>query len=290
MTGGAGADVQGGTTPSPSTPARAQARALLRRTRGRRPPRTGDRRRLRLVVAYDGTNYAGWQRQGDRVSVQEILETALEQVVGHPVRVAGSGRTDAGVHAEGQVAAFDTTADLPPRAFGALLGQILPHDVRIGAAEACDPDFDPQRAARSKLYRYTLLAAPGPCPARERTAWRLETAPDPARMRAAAAHLVGTHDFRGFRTDPGPLRRDEDTVRTVERIGVEPAGDLLLVEVEGRGFLYMMVRNITAALVLVGHGGRDPSWVAEVLAARDRTRLPPPAPAKGLCLVRVVYG
>ncbi len=276
------------------TPARRAARSLLRRRRrtrrDRAAPLAPTARRFRAVVAYDGTRWAGWQRQHEAVGVQEILEAALEAATGAGVSCAAAGRTDAGVHAEGQVVAFSCATGLPATALKHLCDQLLPDDVRVLRVEDAPEGFDPQHDAVRKLYRYTLLVAPEERPALRSLAWRIDRRPDLPAMERAAALLVGTHDFRAFRNDPGPERRDEGTVRTVEALTVAAAWDLVRIEAVGPGFLYMMVRNLTAALVAVGLGEREPAWVAEVLASRDRRRLPPPAPAQGLTLVRVEYG
>lgn len=279
------------------TPARAAARArLLRPARrpGASPPPVlrpdAPSRRLRAVVAYDGSAFAGWQRQRDHVAVQELLEVAIEDATGIAVTVAAAGRTDAGVHAEGQVAAFDTRTALPASAVKHLCDHVLPPELRVLSVDDAEPGFDPQRECAGKLYRYLLRPGVPETPTWSRIAWCLREPLDLGAMRAAAAHLVGTHDFRAFRTDPGPERRGEDTVRTVTRLDVEAALGLVRVEAEGPGFLYMMVRNLTAALVEVGTGRRPPGWAADVLASRDRRLLPPPAPAAGLCMVRVTYG
>ena len=276
------------------TPARLLARTLLqrqaRRRRDKAPPVRDEARRFRAVVAYDGTAYAGWQRQRERVSVQEILEAAIEAATGLPASVASAGRTDAGVHADGQVIAFDSATGLPAQALRHLFDHLLPGDVRVRRVEETHAGFDPQRDAVRKLYRYALLRTADDLPRWRHAAWHVPGDLDLAAMRAGAARLLGTHDFRAFRNDPGPERRDEGTVRTVEAISVEEAAEFLRIDVTGPGFLYMMVRNVTAALVAVGRRAHGDAWIGEVLAARDRSRLPPPAPAAGLTLVRVEYG
>jgi tRNA pseudouridine38-40 synthase len=276
-----------------TTPARIAARDRLVRP-PRRPtdgaPPVGDRpRRFRAVVAYDGSDYAGWQRQRDLVSVQEVLEAALEAATGLPVTLAAAGRTDAGVHAEGQVVAFDSRTLLPASALRHLCDHVLPDSLRVRVVEEAPEGFDPQRACVRKLYRYLVRTSPAPAPAWRAVAFTVPGPLDVARMREAASHLVGTHDFRSFRNDPGPERRGEDTVRTLERLSVDEALGLVRIEAEGPGFLYMMVRNLAAALLEAGSGRRPPAWAGEVLRARDRTLLPPPAPPGGLSLVRVDY-
>jgi tRNA pseudouridine38-40 synthase len=275
------------------TPARKTAESLLqrlpRKRRDKPPPIADAARRFRAVVAYDGTPYAGFQRQRDHVTVQEILEACIESATCLPVTIFGAGRTDAGVHAEGQVVSFDSTTALPASALRHLCDHMLPEDVKVHRLEEAPADFDPQRHCVRKLYRYAAIELPRPSPRLRHFAWQLERELDLDAMRAGAARLVGTHDFKAFRSDPGPSRRDFGTTRTVERIDVERRGECVGIDVVGPGFLYMMVRNIAAALVAVGLGERTPSWVGEVLASRDRRRAVPPAPAHGLTLVSVDY-
>lgn len=273
------------------TPARRAAverLRTLRRSSGT-PPVGEERRRYRGIVAYDGTDYHGWQRQRELLTVQELLEAALDRATATVVTVHGSGRTDSGVHADGQSFAFDSETALPVEGILHRTRHLLPHDVRLVALERAADDFDPQRHAVGKHYRYTLLCSPRPSPAWERTCHRVEDELDLPAMQAAAAVLVGRHDFRSFRTDPGPARRDQDTVRTIHSLTVTPSAELLLVDVVGEGFLYMMVRNLVAALLAVGRGAWDDERVAQVLAARDRSLVPPPAPPQGLCLREVHY-
>jgi tRNA pseudouridine38-40 synthase len=155
--------------------------------------------------------------------------------------------------------------------------------------EAAPAGFHPQLHAVRKLYRYTMSTAATEMPRLRRVFWNAGGPVDVPAMRAGAAHLVGTQDFRAFRSDPGPRRRGETTVRTIESIELRADGELVTLDVVGPGFLYMMVRNVTSALVAVGRGAKPPGWIADVLALRDRSLLPPPAPAHGLTLVRVEY-
>ncbi len=279
--------------PRGDTPARAQARRMLRRPprrrRDRPPPVADAPRRFRAVVAYDGTSYAGWQRQRELVSVQELLECALEAATRLPVSAAAAGRTDAGVHADGQVVAFDCATALPASALRHICDHLLPDDVRVLRLEESPPGFDPQRDAVRKLYRYAVLRTDARLPRWRNLTWHVPGPLDVEAMRDAARRLVGTHDFRAFRNDPGPGRRGEGTVRTLERLDVTPLAEFLRIEAVGPGFLYMMVRNLVAALLAVGRAERSPHWVEDALASRDRRRLPPPAPAAGLTLVSVAY-
>jgi tRNA pseudouridine38-40 synthase len=274
------------------TPAREAARALLRRRplAGRRPPRTVEETALyRAIVAYEGSDWSGWQRQHEPVSVAEMLEAAIELATEAPTSVHAAGRTDAGVHAEGQAISFTSPTALPADGLRSICDMILPPSIRVAHLEPAPGGWNPQRDAVRKLYRYRLLEAPRPAPARERTAWRVGARLDLDRLRAGAAHLLGRHDFRAFRNDPGPERRGEDTVREIERLEVERVEDSVRLDVQGPGFLYMMVRNVTAALTEVALGRQDPAWIGTLLASRDRREGPPPAPPQGLTLVRVWY-
>jgi len=221
-----------------------------------------------------------------------MLEAALATATATATRIVvhGAGRTDAGVHAVGQAIAFESDAELPPDAIRHICLQILPPSIRISSVEEAPAGWSPQTDAVRKLYRYRILESARPAPALERVAWRLDRPLDLSAVRAGARHLVGRHDFRAFRNDPGRERRAEGTVRTIERIDVERRLDLLHFDVVGPGFLYMMVRNVTAALVEVGTGRRSVDWVAELLASEDRRQGPAPAPPHGLTLERVEYG
>jgi len=247
---------------------------------------------FRLVLEYDGSDFAGWQVQaGGARTVQGCLEAAVLRVTGQPVRVSGSGRTDAGVHARGQVAALALN-DAPEAGFDArglqrALNGVLPPDVAVIDAAPASLDFDPRRDARSKLYVYSIWNARERSPLRVRTHWWVPQALDLAAMSGAARCLTGRHDFTSFQTSGTAVK---NTVRTVSRLDVlgKSRGELVI-EVEGDGFLRHMVRNIVGTLVEVGRGRRTPESMSAVLAARDRRRAGATAPARGLTLVRVRY-
>ena len=218
-----------------------------------------------------------------------MIEAALCLATGTQVSVHASGRTDAGVHADGQAVSFSSSTALPAEALRNISLMLLPPSIRMLHVEEAPEGWNPQRDAVEKLYRFRLIEAQSARPALERVAWRVGQPLDLDRVRAAAAPLVGRHDFRAFRNDPGALRRGENTVREIVSIEVERALGLVQLDVRGPGFLYMMVRNLTAALVEVATGREEPEWVARVLASRDRRLCPSPAPAHGLTLVRVRY-
>ncbi len=243
-------------------------------------------RTLRLVVEYDGTDFVGWQRQREGRTVQGCLEAAFAAMVGQPVRVKGAGRTDAGVHAEGQVAAADVEVSIPVLGFCKGLNGHLPLDIAVLSVEDAEPGFDPRRTSRGKVYRYTIWNHPVRSPLRARTSWHVRGPLDVDRMRAAAALLIGEHDFRGFRAaDCGRL----STQRTIRRITITRGGALLAIEVEGTAFLKNMVRIIAGTLVAVGRGALTLDDVRTVLTGGDRTLAGETAPPQGLTLVRVIF-
>jgi tRNA pseudouridine38-40 synthase len=242
--------------------------------------------RLKLTVEYDGTEYVGWQRQLNGLSVQEVLERALGDLFGVDVTTEAAGRTDAGVHALGQVVAFDAPRMLPLTAYLRGLSALLPEDISVVGAEEVSAGFDPRRMSRGKRYRYLISNRPVRSPLRRRTHWQLFAPLDVAAMQAAARPLVGTHDFSAFRAANCEALT---TSRTLREVSVSSFGDVVQFDVEGTAFLKHMVRNVVGTLVEVGRGRQEIPWVAEVLASQDRTRAGPTAPAQGLLLVEVRY-
>jgi tRNA pseudouridine38-40 synthase len=250
----------------------------------------------RLTLAYDGTDFAGWQAQraGAARTVQGTVEAALARLHdGARVAIAGAGRTDAGVHALGQVASFELARDWDPAALLRALNALLPDDVRVLAADRTAPGFHARRQATGKLYRYVLDAGPVQLPTRRRGAghvsWTLSEEP----MRALAAALVGRHDFAALASAGSSVKT---TVRTVTRSEIrradgegEGAGEGWVYEVEADGFLRKMVRSMVGALVEAGRGTWTIERLREALASRDRRAWPAPAEARGLTLVRVSY-
>ena len=243
-------------------------------------------RRLRLVVEYDGTDFSGWQRQANGFTVQEAIERAAARIVGGPVSVVGAGRTDAGVHAMGQVAALTIDKPIKLRGIQRGLNTYLPREVSIVSVDEVPIDFDPRRDAERKLYRYRVWNSETRNAVEDRYAWHVRPALDTAAMQQAAALLVGRHDFAGFRA--ADCER-QTTVRTMMRDDVARTGLAVTIEVEGEAFLKNMVRIISGTLVSVGRGRHSVADVAALLVHKDRTRGGETAPAKGLCLVRVDY-
>ena len=246
-------------------------------------------RRLRFVLEYDGSEFAGWQIQPAERSVQGVLEEALREITGESRRFSPAGRTDAGVHAVGQVAHVDCATHLEVPALGRALNAVLPRDVAVQALEIAPSDFHARHDASAKLYIYRILNRATPSPVRARFAWHLRSPLDVAAMAEAAASVVGTHDFSAFRGAPGGSDEEVSPRRTLHRLNVVALGDEVRVEAEGRSFLRHMVRNLAATLVEIGQGRRPASEMAKVLESRDRANAAPTAPAHGLCLERVRY-
>jgi len=241
----------------------------------------------RLLLEYDGTDYAGWQWQPGYRSVQGELERALARVMGQErVCAVGSGRTDAGVHAAGQVASFTSPVERAPRNLRLGLNSLLPPDITCLEAGLAPDGFDARMHALGKLYRYRLLDGNRRSALRARFVAHEHGELRVTAMAEAAAHLAGTHDFTSFRATGSDV---PGSVRTLHRVDVARVGDEVVFEVEGDGFLRHMVRIIVGTLLEVGRGRRDPGWVAQVLAARDRGEAGRTAHAQGLCLVRVRY-
>jgi tRNA pseudouridine38-40 synthase len=246
-------------------------------------------RTLRLTIQFDGTAYVGWQRQQTGTSIQGLIESALEPIEGAAVTVHGAGRTDAGVHALGQVAHVSLTAALEPPTLARALNAVLPADVRILSVEEVDPSFHARFSARGKIYEYRIINAPIVSPFLRLYAWHVLPPLDLEAMRQAAACLTGTNDYAAFQ---GAGSDVPDTVRTIRSLEWQDGGgyDLpLVMRIEGDGFLRHMVRNIVGTLVEVGFGRWPPGRVAAILESRDRTRAGATAPARGLFLVRVQY-
>lgn len=246
-------------------------------------------RHVKLVLAYDGTDFHGWQRQAGVRTVQAELENVLRRILRHPLHVDGASRTDAGVHARGQVASVVTTSPIPVERLQRAVAHHLPEDVALLYAAEVPLEFNPSRDARTKLYRYRVFnadARPAGVLA-ERYTWHVWYSLDLEQMRAAAAELVGTHDFAAFASAGGDR---QSTVRTVRRIEIRRRIDEVLIDVEGDGFLYRQVRNMVGTLVEVARGHWTRERVRVFLAGRRRAEAGTTAPPQGLCLQWVRYG
>ncbi len=242
--------------------------------------------RFKLTLEYDGTAYHGWQVQPGLPTIQGILEARLGRFTGAPVAIRGAGRTDAGVHARGQVASFSALLRLEPATLKRALNANLPHDIVVREAEEAGEDFDARFSARSKMYRYTLLARDTPSALAARTSLFVPSALDFSAMAAATARVVGTHDFSAFRAGTCAAR---SPVRTVMAAGWRQEGEFWHFEVTANAFLQHMVRILVGTLLEVGRGRWHPEALAEILASRDRRRAGKTVPPHGLCLVEVHY-
>ena len=245
------------------------------------------RRKIKLTIAYDGTEYHGWQVQPGMKTVQETLCKAATGLVGRKVHVHGASRTDAGVHALGQAGLIETVTPIPTENFPRALNDRLPRDIAVlSAEEPPNWNFDLIGDVTRKLYRYTICTTKIR-PVRDiRFVWHLPGQIDITAMQEAAQHLVGKQDFRSFAS---AADQRKSSVRTVFRCDVLTCGDNILIEVEGDGFLYNMVRNIVGTLVEIGMGKRPAVQMGAILAARDRSQAGATAPAHGLCLMAVRY-
>ncbi len=241
---------------------------------------------FKLILEYEGTAYHGWQFQPGLPTIQGLLQDTLAQIVGVPVQVTGAGRTDAGVHALGQVASFraDTRLDAPT--LRRALNASLPRDIVIRHAEEVPPKFDAQRSARSKTYRYSILSRDHPSALLARHSLYVPVPLEFAAMARAGEFMIGTHDFSAFRAGTCTA---VTSVRTVLQASWRPEGDLWHFEITANGFLQHMVRILVGTLLEVGRGKHRSSHVRDVLASRDRRRAGKTAPPHGLCLVEVHY-
>ena len=258
-------------------------------------------RTLKLTLAYDGAAYAGWQRQDRAPTIQALLEEALAEIEGHAVVVHGAGRTDAGVHALGQVASVQLAHRIDGVTLVRALNAKLPEDIRVLRAEEASVDFHARFGARRKVYRYWLGSGPIASPFDRHYAWHLPNRPRLEDMRQAATTLCGTHDFAAFHTAGGDMPA-HSTVRTLFAVSVNESTapsflaavppvlvDYITIDITGDGFLRHMVRTIAGTLVEVGLGRRTAGTVAETLASRRRPQAGPTAPSHGLFLVRIEY-
>ena len=244
-------------------------------------------RTMRLTIAYEGTEFHGWQYQPALPTVQGLVMAAAERILGAPVKIVGASRTDAGVHALRQVASLTTASPIAPDALRRALNALLPPAVRV--LEACDAavGFDARRSARGKRYAYLIDRGVAPDPFRRRYAWHVPYALDERAMRDGLSLTRGAHDFSAFCAAAGRGRTPMCTVRSTR---VVRRKQWLVLLISADSFLHHMVRNLVGSLVEVGRRAQAPGWMAELIASRDRTRAGPMAPAHGLALVRVLYG
>jgi tRNA pseudouridine38-40 synthase len=243
-------------------------------------------RNIKLILEYDGTGFHGFQRQRKLRTVQGVLERRFSKLLGEEIKIVGAGRTDAGVHALGQVGNYHTTRPVALDRLGGALNAALPEDVKVQAWEEVGAEFHARRCARSRAYRYTLIERAAPSPIAGRFALVLPDRLDLAAMNEAAAPLVGRHDFRAFQASGSETKTTE---RNLTRLECRRTGRRIEIAAEADSFLYQMVRNIVASLIAVGQGRIEGGALTEALASGQRLPKCPPAPACGLCLVQVSY-
>ncbi len=243
-------------------------------------------KRIGMVVAYDGTNYCGWQIQPNGTTIQGVLNDCLSELLGEKIEVMGASRTDAGVHALGNVCVFDTNTRIPGEKISYALNQSLPEDIRIQLSEEVEPDFHPRYADSEKTYEYRILNRHFPVPTERLYSYFYHYRLDEQLMREAASFLIGRHDFASF---CGSGAQVKSTVRTVTRAEIFRDGDIVTIRISGTGFLYNMVRIIAGTLIEIGNGQYPPEKMKEIMDARDREAAGPTAPARGLTLMGIEY-
>lgn len=242
--------------------------------------------RVKLVVAYDGTNYCGWQVQDNGITIEEVLNRELSDLLKEDITVIGASRTDSGVHALGNVAVFDTETRIPPEKISFALNQRLPEDIRIQESCQVADDFHPRFCDTIKTYEYKIWNARFPNPVVRLYSKFVYYKIDMEKMQKAADYLVGEHDFKSFCSTRTQV---ENTVRTVTEITFRREGDMIIMKICGTGFLYNMVRIIMGTLLKCGMGMYEPEYVKEILEACDRQKAGPKAEACGLTLVGIEY-
>ena len=243
-------------------------------------------KRVFLKIAYDGTNYCGWQIQENGITVEQIINERLTELLGEKIAVIGARRTDSGVHALGNVAVFDTETRIPAEKISFALNQRLPADIRIQKSREVEADFHPRHCNSRKTYEYKILNRRFAVPTERLYSHFVYMPLDVEKMKKGAEYIVGEHDFKSFCTIRG---QSEETVRTIYSAGVTKEKDMITITVKGSGFLYNMVRIIAGTLMEAGRGNMQPDQVKKILAAKDRRAAGPTAPACGLTLVEYKF-
>ncbi|MCP5003384.1 MAG: tRNA pseudouridine(38-40) synthase TruA [Planctomycetes bacterium] len=244
---------------------------------------------IKLVIEYDGTNYAGWQKQKNDVTVQETLKQAIESVVKEEIRLLGAGRTDSGVHALGQVANFETNSTIPVTRLAQAVNFHLPRDIAVRSARRVARGFHSQYSAKSKIYRYTILNHPVRSAVNRNFCYQYCVPLNIEKIHHASELIVGSHDFGSFKSKSRSEKRGKSAVRTVKMLDVLRRGRYVLFTIEADGFLYKMVRAIVGTLIEVGRGKISLEEFDRIVKAENRSCAGVSVPARGLCLMRVKY-
>lgn len=243
-------------------------------------------KRVRMIISYDGTNYCGWQVQINGITVEEVINRELTNLLGEEIAVIGASRTDSGVHAIGNVAVFDTETKIPAEKISFALNQRLPDDIRIQKSEEVPMDFHPRYCDSTKTYEYKILNRRFPNPMKRLYTHFVYMPLDVDKMKKAAEYIVGEHDFASFCSARSQVKT---TVRTVYSLDVSKQDDVITIRISGNGFLYNMVRIIVGTLMKVGLNVYPPEHVAEIIESKDRYAAGPKAPARGLTLIGIEY-
>ena len=245
------------------------------------------KKRIKLVVAYDGTNYCGWQVQPNGETIEGVLNRELSSLLGEDIKVTGASRTDSGVHSLGNVAVFDTDTRIPPEKISYALNIRLPEDIVVQDSCEVAPDFHPRHCNSRKTYEYRIINRRFAMPTRRLDTYFYHRPLDVERMQQAARYLEGTHDFKSFCSVNTVV---ENTVRTIYTLQViKDADDIITIRVQGSGFLYNMVRILAGTLIQVGIGAMEPEQMTEILEAKDRSASGPTAPAQGLTMMGIEF-
>lgn len=239
-----------------------------------------------MVIAYDGTNYCGWQVQPGKITVEGVINRKLSELLGEEITVIGASRTDAGVHARGNVAVFDTNTPIPAEKICYALNRYLPWDIRVLSSKEVPADFHPRKVSCKKTYEYKILNRDILIPTERLYSYFVYYDLDITAMQEAAKHLIGEHDFKSFCSVKTQV---SDTVRTIYRLDVVKEGDMIKITVTGNGFLYNMVRIIAGTLIEVGRGMKTPEDMDKILKGLNRRLAGPTAPAHGLTLIGIEY-
>ena len=243
-------------------------------------------RRIMLTIAYDGTDYCGWQMQPNGITIEEVLNKTISELCGEDIQVIGASRTDSGVHALGAVAVFDTNMRMEAGKFCYAINQRLPGDIRIQESREVPKDWHPRKQNSIKTYEYTIYNSRIANPLVRRNTYFCYFKLDIEKMQEATGYLIGTHDFKSF-CSLGT--QTETTVRTIYELTVNKYDEMIVIDIKGNGFLYNMVRIIVGTLIKIGTGAYPPEHVKEILDARDRLMAGPKVPPEGLCLIGLEY-
>jgi len=243
-------------------------------------------RNIKLIIEYDGTGYGGWQKQKNAHTIQQEIEDGIRKLTGEQVALIGSGRTDSGVHARGQVANFMTNSNLPPERFSYALNSVLPEDIRVLSSQEVDYKFHARYSAKGKRYRYSMIIHPHGTAIGRNYYYHLRHKLDIDAMKRATQYLIGTHDFKAFQASGSSVK---DTIRRIDLAELTWEEPYLYFDIAGNGFLYNMVRIIVGTLILIGQNKIEYKMMDDIIKSKDRQMAGPTAPAHGLCLEEVYY-